>query len=600
MAPPPAGPSAPGSPAPGLSAPDPFPAERLPAASGQPRVRLNDHGSLTPPELGAWTPSRTVSVVIPAHRCQETLDLTLAALAGQSYPAHLTEVIVVDDGGGPALRLGEIRPENTRIIPSRPGGWGRAWACQTGADAAGGEVVHWLDADMVPFREHVEAQLRWHHLADYLVVLGSLRFVDLAAGLPAAQEVHDAVAGGWAEKLFAWQATEPHGWVEEFLANTGDLRDCPIDAYNVHCGATASVSARLLRAAGGMDVSLVLGEDTELGYRLSQQGAVFVPDSRARSWHLGLHTVGTREAEVKRHNWPLLAERVPELRWLRTHPSRRRLVPYVDVVVDAAGARYEDVRATVDGVLASTLPDVAVTLTGPWGTLTAERRSPLDDPLLDLRLARATYEHDGRVSFAEEAGGDSAPAMFRLLIPAGWVPGRDSLRRLTAEADTDCAGVLDIVLDGHDDLVTARLERTAAMTRARFLAAEGEDPDDVVHATFGTRWTSGEAWDILPAPAAEKPSTSRPNAETDRLRGEVARWKAEAARWKAASAEHRRQSAEWKAEAAKWRRSAVQWRRELAQLRRLRHRWRRRLTEHAPFLRAVGRTVRRSRTADEG
>ncbi|WP_449064458.1 glycosyltransferase family 2 protein [Planomonospora algeriensis] len=281
------------------------------AGGGQPRVRLNDYGSLTPAEIGAWTPVRTVSVVIPAYRCQETLDLTLAALAAQSYPAHLTEVIVVDDGGGPALRIGGPAPERTRIVPSRPGGWGRAWACQTGADAAEGEVIHWLDADMIPFREHLEAQLRWHHLADYLVVLGSLRFTDPPDGLPSAAEVHEAVADGRAEGLFPPEATRPHRWVEEFLARTDRLRDCPTGAYNVHCGATASVTARLLRAAGGMDTSLVLGEDTELGYRLSQQGAVFVPEAGARSWHLGTHTVGVREAEVKRHNWPLLAERVP-------------------------------------------------------------------------------------------------------------------------------------------------------------------------------------------------------------------------------------------------------------------------------------------------
>ncbi|GGL47639.1 glycosyltransferase [Planomonospora parontospora] len=573
---------------------------------GQPRVRLNDHGPLTPAGLGAWTPTRTVSVVVPAYRCQETLDLTLAALAGQSYPAHLTEVIVVDDGGGPALRIGEIAPERTRIVPSRPGGWGRAWACQTGADAAEGEVIHWLDADMVPFREHVEAQLRWHHLADYLVVLGSLRFTDVSAGLPSAAEVHAAVAGGRVEELFPPETTEPHDWVEEFLARTDDLRDCPIDAYNVHCGATASVSARLLRAAGGMDTSLVLGEDTELGYRLAQQGAVFVPEREARSRHLGLHTVGTREAEVKRHNWPLIAERVPELRWLRTHPTRRRLVPYVDVVVDVAGARYEDVRATVDGVLASTLPDLAVTLVGPWSALTAERRSPLDDPLLDLRLARGTYEHDGRVAFTEDPGEDSAPAMFRLRLPAGWVPGPDTLRNLTADADTDCAGVVDVVLDGHGDLVAARLERTAAMTRARFLAAADEDLDDVVHQTFGARWTSGEMWGFLPASAAGAPSTSRSNAELTRLRNEAekwkaqaARWKGEAARWKAEAAGRKKDAAEWKAEATRWRRSAVQWRRELSQLRRARYRWRRRLAERAPFLRTVRKTLIRPQDSDD-
>src|SRR5690606_23563073 len=53
-----------------------------------PRIRGNDHTVLTPPPLGAWTPRLSVSVVIPAHRSQRTLDLVLAALAAQSYPAH--------------------------------------------------------------------------------------------------------------------------------------------------------------------------------------------------------------------------------------------------------------------------------------------------------------------------------------------------------------------------------------------------------------------------------------------------------------------------------------------------------------------------------
>ncbi len=215
-------------------------------------------------------------------------------------------------------------------------------------------------------------------------------------------------------------------------------------------------------------------------------------------------------------------------------------------------------------MLASTLPDVAVTLVGPWSTLTAERRSPLDDPLLDLRLARGTYEHDGRVVFVEEAEEDSAPAMFRLRLPAGWVPGADSLRRLTADADTDCAGVVCVVLDDprerpedlHGDpaegqaedrsgdpaegqaegRVVARLERTAAVTRARLLAAEGEDLDDVVRLTFGVRWTDGGAWGFLPAGEAPAPSTVRVEAEAARLRSEAAKWRAEADRWEAEAA----------------------------------------------------------------
>ena len=41
--------------------------------TGQPVVRRNDWGTLEVPELGDWTPSRTVSVMIPAWQADRTL-----------------------------------------------------------------------------------------------------------------------------------------------------------------------------------------------------------------------------------------------------------------------------------------------------------------------------------------------------------------------------------------------------------------------------------------------------------------------------------------------------------------------------------------------
>jgi cellulose synthase/poly-beta-1,6-N-acetylglucosamine synthase-like glycosyltransferase len=58
----------------------------------------NDWSAIEVPELGAWRPVRPVSVVIPAYDCQPALDLVLAALARQTYPADLLDVVVVDDG----------------------------------------------------------------------------------------------------------------------------------------------------------------------------------------------------------------------------------------------------------------------------------------------------------------------------------------------------------------------------------------------------------------------------------------------------------------------------------------------------------------------
>ncbi|MER7206731.1 glycosyltransferase family 2 protein [Streptosporangium sp. NPDC000239] len=484
---------------------------------GVARVRHNDYGSLTPPEPGHWEPRLGVSVVIAAYDCQESLDRTLASLAAQTYPAHLTEVVVADDGSEPPLRIDGPAPAGTRIVRVPEGRWGRGWARQTGAASATGDVLLWVDADVVLDREHVEAHMRWHHLAPYAVVLGDIRFTPEPSGdAPGPEEVLAAVRRGRAEDLFPVSA--PHAWRAERFAETRRLREAGSRAHLLHSGAATSVPLALLRAAGGVNTALNMGEDTDLGFRLAQAGAVFVPDPRATAWHLGPSTVMTREKEVHRHNWSVLPDLIPDLRWLRAHPRRTWLVPYVRVVVDAAGATYEEVRTSVDAALAGTLADVAVTVTGPWSALPRGRRSSLDEPLLDLRLVRNLYGGEPRVSFAETVP-DAAPAPFLLTCPAGWALGPDTLARLVEHAESEGYGLLSVVLDERENGVTAaRLERTSAFARAALVA--GDDRDDLVHEMFGSLWVGGEEFGFTPA------DRSQPVA------GDTARWRAEAARWR--------------------------------------------------------------------
>ncbi|MFI6479899.1 glycosyltransferase [Nonomuraea sp. NPDC050663] len=413
-------------------------------------IRGNDYGVLSVPELGAWTPELTVTVVIPARDCQADLDRTLAAVHRQTYPRHLVEVIVADDGSSPALT------GDARFV--RPGeGWGRGAARQAGARAATGQVIHWLDADVVLADDHLEAHMRWHHALDYAVVIGDLVFLT-------PEETRSA-------------------YTVKKLEETRRLKDAGSSAYLLHTGATTSVRRSLLEAAGGVDITLNMAEDTELGYRLAQAGAVFVADEQARAWHHGPSTVMNREKEVHRHNWSFLGDLIPDLRWLRNHPRRQWLVPYVRVVVPAGG--YEETRTTVDSALAQSLPDIAVTIVGPWDTLTGERRASLDDPRLDLRLTRNLYAHEPRVDFATRAPLSAAPAPYLLTVPAGWALGGETVARLIKQD----LGLVSVALaEGPDGVVAARLERTAAFSRARL--HEG-DADDLVHEMAGSIWVGG-------------------------------------------------------------------------------------------------------------
>ncbi|WP_336208400.1 glycosyltransferase [Nonomuraea sp. LPB2021202275-12-8] len=448
------------------------------------RIRHNDYGVLRPPAPGSWHPRLTVSVVIPAYDCQQALERTVASLAHQTYPAELVEVVVADDGSEPPIEL-----TGARVVRVTRG-WGRGAARQTGLLAATGDVVHWLDADMVLAEDHLEAHMRWHHLIDYAAVIGDTRFVESLD-----------------------EEGEQTPYTRKTLESTRMLKDAASNAYLLHTGASTSVRADLLRAAGGVDARLNMAEDTELGYRLAQAGAVFIPDPLARARHVGPSTVMLREKDVHRHNWSFLGDLIPDLRWLRNHPRRNWLVPYVRVVV--AATTYEQTRATVDSALAGTLTDAAVTIVGPWGKLTGERRSSLDDPLLDLRLVHNLYAHEQRVEFAESTPVSVAPAPFSVSVPTGWVLGADTLTTLVRLAEQDTLGLVSAVLsEGADGIEVARLERTAAFSRAALFHGQA---DELVDEMFGSIWVSGQEYGFAPAEEAEP------------LTGDAAKWRGVAA-----------------------------------------------------------------------
>ncbi|GAA3444677.1 glycosyltransferase family 2 protein [Planomonospora venezuelensis] len=468
------------------------------AAIGLPPIRHNDYSPLVPPGLGEWEPSLPVSVVIPAHGGQHRLDLTLAALAAQTYPDHLMEVIVVDDGSEPPLRLPEIAPLDTRIVPAAPGGWGIAHAFNSGAALAGGRVLQRLDADMIVCREHIEALARWHHLAEHVVAIGAKKFVEEPALTPA--EVHEAVREGAPGSLFDLSRAI-NSSTEQTIARTDGLRSSR-NPYHVCTGPTISMRAETFHAVGGFDPAVPRGEDTELAYRLAQHGVVFIPDMAAGAVHLGLPAQRRDRQRAVRVVAPYLAHRVPLRRDLRKDRGRRWLVPYAEVVLHVGEATEEQARRAVGAALEGSVTDVVVTLVAPWSRLPEGRRPVLGDPAFELRLMHEHFAHDERVRLADEVSPTPAPIPFRYTGPVSAPLGRDSLERMIAAVQADRSGLLVVDLSGDG---TATLERTEALGRARLLGA-----DDVVtsiKATHGVRHgTRAEFW------PSQRPSPDRPAA----------------------------------------------------------------------------------------
>lgn len=500
----------------------------------EPLVVRNDWGVLEPPALSGWEPTRSVSVVVPAYDCHTTLPLTLAALARQTYPSGLLEVVVVDDGSRPELVLPEVRPANCRLVRAddHADGWGPARARDVGVTVSDGEIVHWLDADLIPFPEHVAAQARWHHLLPDAVTLGYKRFVP--EGRPPVAEVVRRAEEGTLGGLFPPERAEPHTYVEELIAATDGLRTADHLVYRAHVGATGALRRELYLAAGRLDTGLRQGEDSEFGYRLAQAGAVFIPEPQADGWHLG-PSLAMRDAErIRRYNRPHLADRMPLSRWLRDGSRRIWSVPLVVAVVRVDGQPLERVRACVDRLLASDEYDLRVHLVGPWSAVTEQRQPVLEDPWLEPRLIAATYRSDPRVVLVEDEPETVFPAPYLLRVPVSVGVSPGTVRRLLTEADTAQVGLLRVVPAGAGPGGTppaVELWRTAAVHRARWVRRPGESLARAVArvhgaatvrpATVGLRDLAGRTGAELARAAADPPppTTAGPPPEVVEVAG---------------------------------------------------------------------------------
>ena len=220
---------------------------------------------------------------------------------------------------------------------------------------------------------------------------------DLATGITPEQALSMSELGKM-DQLFPLEESVGHEWIERAFDRTNLLRTGNHLVFRLLVGASGAARRTMFDAAGGFNTTLRLGGDTELGYRLGQRGAVFVPVPEARSWHIGLTRVMQSSAAVMRYNSAFIPHLMPLPSTYRRRASGRTWpIPLVTAQVVVGDASFEVTRACVDRLLSCSVEDLRVELVGDWGRLRDERRSLLDDPDLELRLIQANYVGDPRV-----------------------------------------------------------------------------------------------------------------------------------------------------------------------------------------------------------
>ena len=412
-------------------------------------VRGNDWRSLPVAPVEFFEPEMAVTVVVPYFEAPEALALTLAGLEGQTYPRELFEVVVVDDGSDPPLELDQPTPLRVRVIDQKDLGFGAARARNNGARAAAGDILLFLDCDMVPEAEWLASHARWHHAACDLMTLGFRRHVDFE-GIDA-----DAVRGrpGSLEELLAERPVQRPEWIERRMERTDELTADSDDIFRVVTSGNFGMSAAFFAEVGMFDESFTQwgAEDIEFGWRAYALGAVLAPERGALCWHQGPGAVLSESETVSlQQQHDKVSHLIPDRRLRSATPGRSFTVPQIVVAVDPGDTGPDVILATVEQVLASDVHDLFV-----W----VEER-----PAERLERLHRLLDPDPRteVGAAGGAAGAHPGAAFFVTVPAGTEVAPRMIGRLRQQLGKAASGQSDLA-SGHRVTIT----RAWALNRAR-------------------------------------------------------------------------------------------------------------------------------------
>ena len=414
-------------------------------------VHYNDWRQVAVESLDTFTPTMPVSVIIPYYQTPaETLERTLAALEGQTYPRDMLEVIIVDDGSEPPLECPPATPLDVKVVRQERRGFGAPRARNTGAGETACDILLFLDSDMLVERDWMAAHARWHHAVSDALTIG------FYANVPVDGIDAETIRRwpGTLEELFSDRRSDPP-WIESHAVRTNNLSSRADDLFRVVCSGNLGVSREFLQLVGGFNESFTRYgmEDTEFGYRAYTRGGLLAPVRDNVAWHQGRWKENreTKDQSLRRQNRKA-AHFIAHPGFRSNRPGRIFQVPQYVVTIDAGHSPADLVVKTTANILADREHDLVVRV---------ETSASSDAELME-RL-RDEFGADPRVHVAPSRSAlDQFPSSsFHVTIPAASF-ANDLVHRLRAML-RDAATATSTLPDGSIVSIT----RAWALHRAR-------------------------------------------------------------------------------------------------------------------------------------
>jgi hypothetical protein len=364
-----------------------------------------------------------VSVVVPFADQQAQLERLLVGLELSEGPSSIVEVVVADDGStvAPVVPPWYAGPPVT-VVRQPDLGRRPAAVRNLGVEATTGDVLVFLDGDMVPSPTYVDAVARLPAVAPDALVVGTRHHWDLDGWGPDATRAWLTGSGAPPPRL-----PDPE-WLAAGYEGSDHLVVLDPRSYQLVIGAVMTMARPLFEELGGFDETIVGygGEDWDLAHRWQKAGGLLahvdaVAHHDGPDWRLREGPDATKNPERV-----ALVERIP---------GRHDAVvgPWASIVVtlDVEGWSVDEILTGVGDLLAAGGTAIAVAVVGAaapvptvlahdsrvhWGGLARpleERADVVVHASVPVRCGERTL---GAITDVLRPGG---PGRLRILDPDG-------------------------------------------------------------------------------------------------------------------------------------------------------------------------------------
>ena len=409
-------------------------------------VHGNNWRTLNPSEIGEGDFVDRVTVILPCYMGQQELALTFAGLSKQTYPHHLIEVIVVDDGSDPPIKVPSQLPFETSVVVQERDGFGLARARNLGAENAKGEILIFLDCDMIPEPQLIEAHSRWHHENEFGLTLGFRSHADFSEISP-----EDLIQTNEFEGLLSGRKVTTPQWIEFHMGRTKNLTSNDSDLFRIATGGNLGVRKSFFETTGGFDSSFRQwgGEDIEFGFRAFNMGAVLIPERLAKAWHQGEGASPDPEEEASlEQQRNRLSHLIAEKTFRDSSAGRSFEVSMLAVAIDAKQQTLNEIASQVNSVLSSTFHDLVVCV-------------EISESHPDRINLERQYGPDPRVAVADDVSEHMSRASFQLEMPPEFCFHAGDIQYLMNAIEK--RGLLKVDLGSQGEI---RLVRTRSLKRS--------------------------------------------------------------------------------------------------------------------------------------